>query len=321
MRDRQPLPVFPAQPGTRDDHEPVPTPARLTLPWAAEGPELRALAERLVAHAPELALRAVPPVVATAFWAARPRERAGVVANLAAISGVSAPRQAGLRDGSLQTFVAFARSFTEGIAALSSRRDEVVLDIEGGDHLAELARGGRGAVLLTAHTSSFEVAAAALVRTLHVPVIMAMRREKDDGGRRIQDALRERAGLEIEHVDEGQLAAIRLASRIRAGAFVGVQIDRLPPGVRGLPVTLFGRHRELPLGPFALARATGAPLVCTLTRRTGFLEARIRATEPRFVPRRATPTELSRIAQRVADELEDWVSEAPTEWLDWGGAR
>jgi lauroyl/myristoyl acyltransferase len=304
MRERPPLPVFPARPPDTG--------------WSAEGPELRGLAERLVAHAPELALRAVPPVVAALFWTARPAERAGVAANLSAISGVSVPSSG---EGSLRTFVAFARSFTEGIAALSSRRDEVVLDIEGGDHLTRLAASGQGAVLLTAHTSSFEVAAAALVRTLHVPVVMAMRREKDEGGRRIQDALRTRAGLEIEHVDDGHLAAIRLAARLRTGAFVGVQVDRLPPGVRGLPVVLFGQPRELPLGPFALARATGAPLVCTFTRRTGFLEARIRAGVPVYVPRRATLDELASIAQQVADELEAWVREAPTEWLDWGGAR
>jgi lauroyl/myristoyl acyltransferase len=271
-----------------------------------------------VTRAPAVALRLVPPVIATLFWTVRPAERAGVVANLSAISDASG---ASVQGGSLQTFVAFARSFTEGIAALSTRRDEVVLDIEGGDHLTALAASGQGAVLLTAHTSSFEVAAAALVRTLHVPVVMAMRREKDEGGRRIQDALRTRAGLEIEHVDDGNLAAVRLAGRLRDGAFVGVQIDRLPPGVRGLPVALFGQKRQLPLGPFALARATGAPIVCTFTRRTGFLEARIRATRPIWIPRRASLDELTCVAQAVADELETWVRAAPTEWLDWGGAR
>jgi predicted LPLAT superfamily acyltransferase len=38
------------------------------------------------------------------------------------------------------------------------------------------------------------------------------------------------------------------------------------------------------------------------------------------VPRRASRAAMAELAGGVARELEQWVREAPTEWLDWGGA-
>jgi lauroyl/myristoyl acyltransferase len=250
------------------------------------------------------------------FWLARGEQRRGVIANLARIRGSQAGPADGLR--SLGTFVAFARSFAEGFAALSARRDDVVIEVENEDVLDAVAAEGKGCIVLTAHTSSFEVAAAGLTRALRVPFVMAMRREPNASGRAVQDAVRREAGLTVHHVDTDPLAALQLAHHLRRGSFVGLQIDRLPPGIRGVPVRLFGQPSALPLGPFVLARATGAPLVCALTRRTGFLQVRIRSSAPVRLDRRASEAEIAQAAQRMADELSAWVSEAPTEWLDWG---
>lgn len=287
--------------------------------WSSGGGEVRRLAKSLVARAPTLALRVVPPIVGVAFWAVRHQQRAGARRNHAMIRG-KADTLGDVR-GSVGTFIAFARSFAEGFAALSHRRDEVVLTVENERVLFDAVGAEKGCILLTAHTSSFEVAAAGLVRALGAPVVMAMRREPNAAGREVQDAVRRGAGLSIVHVDEDPLSALELARQLRAGATVGLQIDRVPAGVRGVSVRLFDRPGQLPLGPFALARATGAPLITCFTRRLGFLEVRIRASEAVYVSRRASAAEIECAAQRVADELTEWVREAPTEWLDWGEDR
>jgi KDO2-lipid IV(A) lauroyltransferase len=279
---------------------------------------LRRLALAGAANGPELLLRGAPPFFGTLFWALRPEHRRGVRENLARIVGprtrlASAPDE-------IRTFIAFARSFAEGMAALGPRADDVVIDVEGDSVFRGALAGGQGCIFATAHTSSFEVAGAALHRTFGTSVVMAMRAEKDADARAVSDGVRTRAGLVIEHVGDDPLSALGLAAHLRRGAAVGLQIDRLPPGVRGLPVTLFGRPAELPLGPFVLARATSAPIVPVFTRRTGFLRAKIRALEPVRVPRRATRAEMAVAAQAIATLLEAWVREAPTEWLDWGGA-
>ena len=284
--------------------------------WSSQGGEVRRLAKGLVSRAPSVALRVVPPLVGAAFWLTRHEQRAGVLRNHATIRGTPSP--VGDLRASLGTFVAFARSFAEGFAALSHRRDDVVVEVENEAVLLAAAAAGKGCILLTAHTSSFEVAAAGLVRALGVPVVMAMRREPNEAGREVQDAVREGAGLAIVHVDDDPLAALQLAGQLREGAIVGLQIDRMPLGVRGVPVRLFDRPATLPLGPFALARATGAPMITCFTRRSGFLEVRIHASEAVYLRKRATPEEVGAAAQRVADELTAWDRDAPSEWLDWG---
>lgn len=284
--------------------------------WSAEGRGLRQLARELVVRSPAVLIRTIPPVVGALFWLLRPEQRRGVTANLRMVRGGPASPLDHLR--SLGTFVAFARSFAEGFAALSVRRDEVALEIVGEEHLRTAVGEGQGCILLTAHTSSFEVAAAGLVHAMGVPVVMAMRREPNAGGREISDAARKGAGIDIVHIDDDPLAALRLAGRLRAGAVVGLQLDRLPEGVRGVPVRLFGRPAMFPLGPFALAKATGCPVVCVFTRRTGFLRAIVSVSPPLRLEKRATEADIAEAAQLMADRLEAWVRAVPTEWLDWG---
>lgn len=284
-----------------------------------DGVFLRRLAMGGAARGPVALLRVAPPFFGALFWALRSEQRRGVRRNLARIVGARS-RVASARD-EIATFIAFARSFTEGMAALGPRADEVALDVVGREILTAALEAGSGCIFATAHTSSFEVAGAALHRALGVEVVMAMRAEPDGRARAVSDALRAKAGLVVEHVGDDPLAALGLARHLRDGAVVGLQIDRLPPGVRGLPVTLFGAPAELPMGPFALARVTGAPIVPVFTRRTGFLRAIVRAHPAIHIARRATRDDLTRAAQSVASELEAWIRAAPTEWLDWGQGR
>ena len=269
-------------------------------------------------HGPRALLELAPVAFGALFWALRGRHRRGVRDNLRRILG---PRS-WLRErrDEMGTFIAFARSFAEGFAAMGARRGEVRIETEGAEHFDLIAARAQGCILVTAHTSSFELAGAALGHAREVEIVMAMRAEPNAAARRISDGARARGGLRVVHVGDDPLVALTLAGHLRRGAVVGLQIDRMPPGTRGLPVTLFGTPALLPMGPFALARATGSAILPVFTRRTGFLRARVRACAPVCVARRSTEAELCAAAQRVADAFEAWVREAPNEWLDWGGA-
>jgi lauroyl/myristoyl acyltransferase len=66
-------------------------------------------------------------------------------------------------------------------------------------------------------------------------------------------------------------AFLTLLARVRAGGLAVLFIDIRPPGrrVQANPVTLFDRSVELPRGPAALRRLSGAPIFCAETRWTG----------------------------------------------------
>jgi phosphatidylinositol dimannoside acyltransferase len=273
---------------------------------------------------PELALRWVPPLAGFLFCTALPSVRKGVRRVLRRVRG---PRSLG-RDllDVYATFVAYAQSLTEGVAALGPRADRVRFEIDAPDFFYGLAESKQGCIFVTAHTSGFEAAGAALGRVLGLPVVMAMRAEANAEARAMHDAERERGGLEVVHVGNDPLAVLKLAGHVRRGKAVGLQIDRLPPGARSVGVPLFGERAQLPLGPFALARATGAPLVAVWTRRVGFFRVRVRAEGPWQLARGASTAELEAVAAEVASSLEAWVRQAPHHWFDWskgvgGGPR
>lgn len=280
-----------------------------------DGPLLRRLALLGSTRGPAWLLRGAPPVLGALFWALRGRHRRGVQHNLRRIHGPRSPLAE--RRDEIATFIGFARSLAEGMAALGDRREQVRVEVSGAEHLLENNQG-RGAILLTAHTSSFELAGAALGSREKLDIVMVMRAESNSQARQISDELRRRGGLHVVHVGDDLTAGLTLAAHLRRGACLATQIDRVPPGMKGLPVQLFGQPALLPLGPFALARATGAPLVPVFTRRTGFLAAEVRVFPAISVPRRATRAEMEGAARRVAGLFESWIRAYPTEWFDWG---
>ncbi|HEU4408718.1 MAG TPA: lysophospholipid acyltransferase family protein [Polyangiaceae bacterium] len=265
---------------------------------------------------PDWALRAVPVVAGCLFGVALPSVRRGVRRGLWRVRGQGSR----LRDERdvYATFVAYAQSLTEGVAALGPQAGRVRFEIEAPEFFYRLAEHRQGCVFVTAHTSGFEVAGAGLGRALGLPVVMAMRAEPNAEARAMHDAERARAGLEVVHVGDDPLAVLRLAGEVRRGKAVGLQIDRLPPGARGVEVPLFGGRARLPLGPFALARATGVPIVAVWTRRTGFFRVSIRAEGPWRLGRGANPAEIEAVAAEVAASFERWVRPAPHHWFDWG---
>lgn len=265
-------------------------------------------------HLPVPFLRAVPPLIGGMFYVAQPRHRRGVRENLEALGAPPG------RLSELATFVAFARSFSEGLAALGPRGKDARIEVTGEDHFHRIRESGRGCILVTAHTSSFEVAGAALRRATGIEVTMAMRRERNDDAARVSDDVRHHGGLDIVHLDDDPLSLVELARRIRAGGAVGMHIDRAPRGGRSVSAPFLGGVRPLPLGPFALAQATGAPMLPVLTRRTGFLSAEVVAKPPISLPRRATQEQVAEAAAALAGHLEAWLRKYPWDWLDWGEA-
>jgi phosphatidylinositol dimannoside acyltransferase len=80
-----------------------------------------------------------------------------------------------------------------------------------------------------------------------------------------------------------------------------------------LPVRLFGAWTTLPVGPAMLAARTRALIVPVVARRQADGSYRPRMYDPIEVAD-ASPTELARATQAIADALEDMVSAGPEQW-------
>ena len=267
-----------------------------------------------VSYGPEPFVRYSPLVFGLFFGAAMTDVRARVLANLRRARG---PRPLHVELGeAAQVFMNFACSLTDAFAVAEGRRHLLIAERKHDEHFMAALAEKRGVIAATAHTGGWQVAGA-IVQKHHpdVEMVVVMNRERDARAQRIQDKARDKAGIRFIHVGRDPLDALPLLSHLRRGGVVAVQIDRLPAGMRGRTVDLFGEPWAIPEGPLQLSALSGAPIVPSFTRRLGYLAYDILSLPPIRVARRPDEAELDRAAQALANAMADFVRENPTQWF------
>ena len=127
--------------------------------------------------------------------------------------------------------------------------------------------------------------------------------------------MRVQGGVQVVHVGGDPLASLPLMHHLRTGGVVALQIDRVPRGMTGRAVRLFGLPGLIPEGPLRLAQLTGAPIVPVFSSRTGHRRYAVHVGEPVRLARRAGPQVVDAAAQHLADALGSFVGTHPTQWF------
>lgn len=269
-----------------------------------------------VEHGPDALVRYSPALIGVAFAAALPRHRAAVRRNLRLALGELGP----LTERRLiaEVFANFAASLAESFVAGSAggaRRDRLVGACVNPEHYFAAAERGAGVIFVTAHTGGWHAAGPLLQSACAADVLVVMQRERDERAQAIQDGARDRLGVRVLRPGNDPLAALTLVSHLRRRGVVAVQIDRLPPGMRGREVTLFGAPWRLPEGPLQLAAATGASILPVFTRRLAYMDYELLIAPPIRLDRRPSEADLDAAARQIAAEMERFVRANPTQWF------
>ena len=127
---------------------------------------------------------------------------------------------------------------------------------------------------------------------------MVMASEADGQAREVQDDARRASGLRIARADD-PFGTLGLLHELRRGSVVGLQIDRVRPGLRARAVALLDAPGSIPEGPLRLAAASGAPILPIFTSRRGYRSYLIDIRPPLFLPRRPSEAELDACAQTI----------------------
>ena len=151
--------------------------------------------------------------------------------------------------------------------------------MEGREHLDELIDKKSGAVLLTAHMGSYDLAvrlfADRFKRTIYA--VRAPERQADAQQMREAELTGERPkNLEIRYNEENNMLGVELAKAIGQGEIVAIQGDRILFDVSTAP-TRYSEDKviNIPKGPFVLAAATGCPIYPVFIVRTGYRKYRV----------------------------------------------
>jgi len=283
--------------------------------FAHDGHLWRRLAQLGAAHGPRWFVEHSPPVIGLCAALLLPETRRTVRDNLRRIRGpVGRAREA--RDVA-STFTSYAGCLAEVLS--SGSRNAVLPEVEvvGDEHMEEARAAGKGIILVTAHTAGWEVVGPALHRQTGLDLVMVMEAERDAGARELHDSARRAAGMAVAHVGSDPLASLPLLHKLREGAALGLQIDRVPDGMRGVPVRMFGQEAEIPEGPLRLAQLSGAPIVPVFCARAGYRRYRAEVFPASRLPRRPDAATFGAVAQRLADAMTEFVAQNPTQWFDF----
>ncbi|WP_437841299.1 lysophospholipid acyltransferase family protein [Sorangium sp. So ce1153] len=270
-----------------------------------------------VTRGPEPWVRHSPPFFGVFFAAALPEVRRRVEQNLRRVRGPRS-RVADMLD-SAAVFATYGSCITEALLLASGRGYTVARRSRGVEHYHACAAAGRGVIIVTAHTGGWDIAGQILGVVHPEGVMLAMQRERDAEARAIQDAARQRAGVQVVHIGDGPLDALPLLNHLRRGGAVAMQIDRVPPGMRSREVAFLGARWRAPEGPIALAAISGAPILPVFTHRLGFLEYEAVVSPAIWLPRRATEEERDRAAAAMMGAMERFLRAHPTQWFHFTG--
>ena len=275
-------------------------------------------------YGPEWWKRLAPPYIARLIFAVAHTNRAGCIANQAAVTGVD-PASREARLAALRVFETFAHCMTEALEFTGPRPAAFRIDEPDPDHVARALEQGRGVVLTTAHLGNWELSAGMLQKSGR-PVNVVMGDEVNETTQEFVRQTRELMGLRLILSDSSVFSAFNMIRALRRNEILAIQIDRAPMGPLAaagygrVPFLGGGGEASFLEGPFHLARLSGAPVVPVFTLRHGARHYEIRLGEPIFVSR-DDPHDTTRALHETVALLERTIREHPEQWFEFSPFR
>src|SRR5207247_1238939 len=141
---------------------------------------------------------------------------------------------------------------------------------------------------------------------------MVVAHERNPSVRDFMHAIRSRHGFQVIYSDRSVFTGLPSLQALRRDQIVGMQIEPWGPMPGSHEVEFCGRPTRFQLGPFAVARVAGAPIVPVFALRTGIRRYEIRVVG-RFDPQ--TPAESVAALATTVRAYERLVREVPAQWL------
>lgn len=186
----------------------------------------------------------------------------------------------------------------------------------GDEHLREANRGGKGAILLTAHVGNFEIGGL-FMRDLEIPFSVVYAPDPSP----VIEAHRERARQEMGvvgiPVTTSPFAFLPILRALAENRFVAMQGDRDVSGT-GWQVPFLGTVSSFPIGPYRIAAQAGAPILPSFVLQEPDGRYRSVIEPPIRIPAGLRGAELDAALREALRNfvriLERTIRENPTQW-------
>lgn len=185
-----------------------------------------------------------------------------------------------------------------------------VVRVEGEEHLARVMALGKGAVVITAHYSAWELIPRAVTLLGHNVGIVGRRLWNP----RVSDELSSLRGrFGVETIDRGE-GAMKLMRTLRRNTAVGILIDQETRAVEGRFIPFLKVPALTPTGPGSICLRFGIPALTLHIRRVGM--EYLLVIDPPVDTRGMSGAEgEAALADEFNRRIGEWIIEEPGQWI------
>jgi KDO2-lipid IV(A) lauroyltransferase len=219
-----------------------------------------------------------------------------------------------LRRATQQAFDSYSRYYMETarLPSLSMATVERGFTVEGFEHIENALDAGHGVILALPHLGGWEWAGRWLGSRVKGVTVVVEAIQPPELFEWFADIRRD---LGMNVVALGPSAGSQVIRALRNNEVVCLLSDRDITG-GGIEVDFFGERTTLPAGPATIALRTGAPILPVAVYFTDRADGHLGMIRPPIpMDREGTLREdVTRLTQRLADELEVLIRSAPQQW-------
>jgi predicted LPLAT superfamily acyltransferase len=215
----------------------------------------------------------------------------------------------------------FGQTILDKVATMIGAKVEFRIERTNGAVLDEIAKLGKGGILVSAHTGNWEIAGQGLNR-LNTPFnILMYENEKENLKDYMNEVMKKKKINIIAINEETKSHIIELHKAFSNNEILVMHGDRYRAGTKTLTANFFGKPAKFPAGPFIMAAKFGVPLCFVFANKINSLTYSFYSTEPIQVPRARGEKEVEAacqiMLQRYIKELEARVRLYPDQWFNY----
>ena len=185
------------------------------------------------------------------------------------------------------------------------------VELKNTDILDRAFKKGQGIIIVTAHFGNWELMAATL-RLKGYPGVTIGRRIYFEKYDRYLNWLRKTHDVDVVYRDESPRRVLKI---LKENRIVGIVADQDVDSVDGVFVNFFGKTADTPIGPAALAKASGASLIPVFIIRENGRHILIIEKPIELIDTGNKETDLVANTQRWSDVVESYIRRYPEQWV------
>lgn len=210
-----------------------------------------------------------------------------------------------------KNFYLLAQSIADKMALSIGKGDDITFSEDGFHHLKSLANQKKGAFLISAHLSNWDVASRELA-DLDIVVNVVMQDNEHENIKQFLGKQNNKAKFKVIPQRNDMSHLIKIYQAIKKGEFVCLHADRFVGSAPTIEHDFFGKKALFPAGPFQMISKLRAPYTFVFTTKTNALHYKFSATKPKI-----GNSTTEKIATEFIDTLKEKVKKYPAQWFNY----